>query len=334
MKGGLGMNAGRSLFVVFVVLVTFQLWALSSYAHNGALDELGGHFINKDCVYLLHEPTSLTHSTNNIKELMNLIQQYNSNDCKHGLTESKVDLEGYTFGSEPSASNATKPNLKSAKATGSTIQLGQTYAVTLERCVDGDTAVFEINGASYNTRFLFIDTPESTREKEAFGQEASDFSCRLLENGNLSIQTDGDTLFDKYDRLLAWVFVGGLLLQEEITKAGLVEDFYDFGSYEYENRIRSAMIEAKENRLGMYMTSESNEQDDAKEKQDEAPKPTPPKQNEEEEVVKESGATSAEKEQSAQTLDESTKEEEESSPSLWVIAVVIAIILIYFLKKK
>jgi micrococcal nuclease len=236
--------------ILFTVMMLFDLSAISTFAHNGDRDELGGHFRNKDCMYLLHDPTSLAKSAQNIQELMMLIQQYNSNDCKNRLTAKMVDLEGYVFEGGDS-SNSTHSS-DEAKPNPFTLELGQSYTATLERCVDGDTAVFFINGTSYSTRFLFIDTPESASQKEPYGKEASDFTCSFLKDGDITLETDGSSLFDKYDRLLAWVFVDDQLHQEEITNAGFVEDFYDYGNYQYEDRVRQAMTNARANAIGIY----------------------------------------------------------------------------------
>ncbi|MBS8264071.1 nuclease [Mesobacillus boroniphilus] len=256
-------------------------------AHNGSRDELGGHFRNADCVYILHEPTSIARSAANMQELMSLIKQYNSNqDCKASLNEAKVDLEGHSFpaeGSTPSESTPASSDSPKAAASTGNLQLGKTYDAKLIECTDGDTAVFTINGKAYKSRFLYIDTPESTRTKEPFGLEAAQYTCSFLKKGNITLETDGGSLFDKYDRLLAWVWVGDKLHQEEITKAGLVEDFYDYGSYKYENRIWSAMDYAKENGKGIYaatnspaeQTEQSKEQSEKQEertKQEQKPK--------------------------------------------------------------
>ena len=56
--------------------------------------------------------------------------------------------------------------------------------VTLSKCVDGDTAWFILDGEEIKTRFLAIDTPESTNEIEPFGKEASNYTCDLLTNAN------------------------------------------------------------------------------------------------------------------------------------------------------
>ena len=51
--------------------------------------------------------------------------------------------------------------------------------VTLDKCVDGDTAWFILDGDRIKTRFLAIDTPESTTKKEPYGKEASDYTPSL-----------------------------------------------------------------------------------------------------------------------------------------------------------
>jgi endonuclease YncB( thermonuclease family) len=240
-----------------IILAFMSIFPVQVWAHNGSRDELGGHFRRADCMYLLHEPTELAKSATNMTELITLIKKHNSNSCANGLTESKVELEGYTFSKSTVATTATSTNIP--------LELGKTYGATLEKCTDGDTATFLINGSSYKTRFLYIDTPESTNQQEPYGKEASDYSCTLLQKGQITIETDGPSLFDKYDRLLAWVFVDGQLHQEEITKAGLVEDFYDYGTYKYETRIEAAMLEAKTNGLGLYSVNKQDEsiQEDA-----------------------------------------------------------------------
>ncbi|MGI8386307.1 thermonuclease family protein [Robertmurraya sp. P23] len=245
------MTRKTPIITIMITLVLMSILPFQALAHNGSTDELGGHFRRADCVYLLHEPTDLAKSATSMTELITLIKKHNSNSCASGLTESKVDLEGYTFSKSAVASTATSTNIP--------LELGKTYNATLEKCTDGDTATFSINGSSYKTRLLYIDTPESTNKQEPYGKEASDYSCSLLQKGQITIETDGPSLYDKYDRLLAWVFVDGKLHQEEITKAGLVEDFYDYGTYKYEDRIESAMLEAKANGVGLYSVNKEAE---------------------------------------------------------------------------
>ena len=55
------------------------------------------------------------------------------------------------------------------------------FEVTLDQCVDGDTAWFDIDGKRTKVRFLYIDTPESTNQIEPYGKEASDYTKEQLD---------------------------------------------------------------------------------------------------------------------------------------------------------
>lgn len=136
-----------------------------------------------------------------------------------------------------------------------TIEPGERFAVTLDKCIDGDTAWFMVDGKSTKVRFLYIDTPESTNEIEPYGKEASDYTKEQLMNASsieLELNTDGDTT-DKYERLLAWVFVDGELLQEKLASEGLVEKFYDYGyNYTYKKDIVDADSKARRAKKGIY----------------------------------------------------------------------------------
>lgn len=135
------------------------------------------------------------------------------------------------------------------------IPSGERFEVTLQRVVDGDTAWFDVNGESTKVRFLYIDTPESTKEIQPYGKEASNYTKEQLTNATkieLELNVDGDRT-DKYDRLLAWVFIDGELLQEKLASQGLVKKFYDYGyDYTYKNDIIKADKEAQDNKRGIY----------------------------------------------------------------------------------
>ncbi|MBM6619108.1 thermonuclease family protein [Bacillus sp. RD4P76] len=224
------------------ILLLFTSSPLQVDAHNGALDKLGGHFRNSDCTYLLHKPTSLAKSAKTKAALLTLIKKYSSNSCKNSLTTSKIDSGSIKLPTGTVA--APKPGA---------IVLNKKYTATLVKCTDGDTATFNINGKEYKTRFLFIDTPEYTTTKEKYGKEASEYTCSKLKKAKkIVLETDGKDVYDKYKRLLAWVHVDSSLLQEQITKAGLVEGYYDYGTYDYEAKVRNAMAYAKKYKKGIY----------------------------------------------------------------------------------
>ncbi len=136
--------------------------------------------------------------------------------------------------------------------------------VTLDRCIDGDTARFITSRGSESTRFLAIDTPETvhpTKPEELFGKEASDFTCNQLKNASIiRLEFDENSdMYDRYDRLLAWVFVDDSLLQELIIKEGLGEVAYLYGDYKYTNILFEAEEHAKRNNLNIWSDFQEEE---------------------------------------------------------------------------
>ncbi len=132
------------------------------------------------------------------------------------------------------------------------------YIVTLNKCVDGDTAYFNINDNVIKTRFLAIDTPESTNEIEPYGKEASKFTCDSLTNAEkIEIEYDPNSnKVDKYNRDLVWVWVDDILLQETLIKNGLAEVKYLYGDYDYTARLQEVEADAKINKLKIWSNEE------------------------------------------------------------------------------
>jgi micrococcal nuclease len=322
----------KFIAILLLILLSFSLFPEISSAHRGGKDELGGHFRRDDCTYFLHTPTPLADSAKNINELISLIEQNNSNsDCVSNLSPDTIELEGFTFPSEQTTPTPTlkpKSTPKTKAVAVPALVVGKKYPATLDKCVDGDTANFIVNGKIQKTRFLYIDTPEYTTETEPYGKEASEFTCNFLKQGKITLETDGTELYDKYDRLLAWVWVGDKLHQRVITKIGLVEDFYDYGDYKYEDEVIQAMDQAKSKYAGMYIVNKPVEETKSEE----------PIEESNNEVV-EVNSTSTENKQEEVKVDETASpvvnneldiEEEESISDMYVVFSLI-ITTIFFL---
>ncbi len=94
---------------------------------------------------------------------------------------------------------------------------GEFQSAHLERVVDGDTIVVDIDGESYKVRLIGINTPESVASKEYLertgkentseGKEASEYTKEILADvDTVFLQMDvSDT--DRYDRLLRYVWL-------------------------------------------------------------------------------------------------------------------------------
>ena len=141
-----------------------------------------------------------------------------------------------------------KPEKKAEEKPKSKDTNSNRIAVQLDRVVDGDTAYFIVDGVSENTRFLLIDTPETKSPNtcvQPYGQEASDRLKQLLSSGNITIEYDGPKR-DKYDRLLAHVFVDGKSVQETLLEEGLARIAYIYDPpYKYMDQYEAAEQRAK-----------------------------------------------------------------------------------------
>lgn len=134
------------------------------------------------------------------------------------------------------------------------------FNVTLDKCIDGDTARFVIKDEVKTVRFLSINTPEITHDDvlgEPFGEEASIFTCNMLTNASsIKLQYDSKSdKEDKYGRVLAWVFVDNDLLQEKLVSEGLAEVKYVYNDYKYSAHLKEVEEDAKNKELGIWATT-------------------------------------------------------------------------------
>ncbi len=129
--------------------------------------------------------------------------------------------------------------------------------VTLEKCVDGDTASVILNKKKIKVRFLAVDTPESVhpkKEVEPFGKEASEYTCNKLTNADkIEIEYDPNSdKTDKYDRHLVWIYTDGVLLQKELVSKGYAKVAYLYNDYLYTDELEQAELKAKKDNLGIW----------------------------------------------------------------------------------
>lgn len=119
--------------------------------------------------------------------------------------------------------------------------------VTLKSTLDGDTAVFTLKSGTYSTRFLCIDTPETSNGLDPWGMTAKDYTIDKLTNAKEIIlekdpvlsasKADDPNTFDTYDRLLAFVWVDGELLQWDLVDESLAYVRYLYEDYKYNEQL-------------------------------------------------------------------------------------------------
>ncbi len=134
------------------------------------------------------------------------------------------------------------------------VMANERKTVTLAKCTDGDTAHFIVDGNDTTVRFLAVDTPEYTKEKEPYGKEASEYTCSALKQADvIELEyDDGSDRTDKYGRELAWIFVDGALLQRELVAQGLAEVKYIYGDYAYTEELYEVQEKAKKEQLHIW----------------------------------------------------------------------------------
>lgn len=145
---------------------------------------------------------------------------------------------GQYFWAEPSAPTPANPLAEDS------------YAIS--RVVDGDTIIVAPNT---RVRLLGIDTPETVRPEhpvEPFGPEATAFTRRFLADGTARLTFDRER-FDRFGRHLAYVWVDGQLLNEELLRAGLARWEPQFNYAEpMKRRFKAAQREAQDAQRGVW----------------------------------------------------------------------------------
>ncbi|TWT07332.1 thermonuclease family protein [Planococcus sp. CPCC 101016] len=117
--------------------------------------------------------------------------------------------------------------LESTDTAGTTDQID----VEVTQVIDGDTIKIMYEGKEVTVRYLLMDTPETNHPRlgeQPLGKEATEENKRLIESGDVSIEFDVGDRFDDYDRLLAYIYVDGESVQEQLLEAGLARVAYVF----------------------------------------------------------------------------------------------------------
>lgn len=130
------------------------------------------------------------------------------------------------------------------------------YYVT--EIIDGDTIKVLYNGEEVKVRYIGIDTPEThsdyqdSKPNGEFGIEAMEFNRDLISQSGwrVSIIARG---YDKYDRLLAYVYTkDDKMINEEIIRNGLARPLTYTSTSEHSQDFKEAYEEAFKERRGIF----------------------------------------------------------------------------------
>jgi micrococcal nuclease len=122
----------------------------------------------------------------------------------------------------------------------------------VERVIDGDTIVLD---GHVRVRLIGVDTPETVhphKPVETLGPEATQFTRSLVDDRDVTLGFDRERR-DRYGRVLAYVYVDGKLVNEEIIRAGFsrAETRYKFARA-MALRFQQAEDEAREAGRGIW----------------------------------------------------------------------------------
>jgi len=123
--------------------------------------------------------------------------------------------------------------------------INSTRSVKVNRVLDGDT--IEIEGGE-RIRYLGINAPESG---QPFSTEATRENERLVAGRVVNLEFDVQTQ-DRYQRLLAYIWVGNMLVNKEIVKNGYAISETIQPNVKYQDLILEAQQEAREHCRGLW----------------------------------------------------------------------------------
>ena len=120
--------------------------------------------------------------------------------------------------------------------------------VLVQRVVDGDTIVL---AGGERVRYLGIDTPEVTGVPELFGPEATEANRRLVEGRRVRLERDV-TDRDRFDRLLRYVYVDGVMVNAELLREGFAKVLVYPPDSRYAQCLAALEEEAREAGRGLW----------------------------------------------------------------------------------
>ncbi|MYL35551.1 thermonuclease family protein [Pontibacillus yanchengensis] len=136
-----------------------------------------------------------------------------------------------------------------------TIQEENKKSATVTRVVDGDTIEVNVDGETEDVRMLLVDTPETkhpSKPVQPFGPEASEFAKEKLSGKEITLEFDGPKR-DKYDRLLAYVWVDDKNFNKMLLEEGLARYAYVYDPpYTYSQEFMKAQNRAKDAEKGIW----------------------------------------------------------------------------------
>jgi micrococcal nuclease len=137
--------------------------------------------------------------------------------------------------------------------------LTSTTTALVTKVIDGDTIDVVIDGATKTTRvrYIGVDTPEPYANEipECGSLEATTRNTELV-NGQTVIIAPGADPYDKYDRLLAYVYVGDIFVNEVLLGEGYATVLMIEPNTYYQNKFNELYKRARLEKRGIWALCE------------------------------------------------------------------------------
>jgi len=127
----------------------------------------------------------------------------------------------------------------------------------VSRVVDGDTIEVTKKGVKEKVRLIGVNTPETVdprKKVECFGKEASAYAKEILIGKQVKLVTDDtQTRYDKYGRLLAYVYrEDGLFVNADLIAKGYAYEYTYRLPYLHQKEFKKLQDDARINKRGLW----------------------------------------------------------------------------------
>ena len=122
------------------------------------------------------------------------------------------------------------------------------------RVVDGDTIHVRIGARVEKVRYIGVNTPEvhhPRKGEEPGGREAAEVNRRLVEGERVRLELDVQER-DRYGRLLAYVWVGDVMVNAELVRLGYAQVMTIPPNVRYQEIFVKLQREAREAGRGLW----------------------------------------------------------------------------------
>lgn len=122
------------------------------------------------------------------------------------------------------------------------------------RVVDGDTVHVRVGARIEKVRYIGVNTPEvhhPTKGAEPGGHEATRENARLVAERRVRLELDVQTR-DRYGRLLAYVWVGEVMVNAELVRRGYAQVMTVPPNIRYQNLFLRLQRDAREAGRGLW----------------------------------------------------------------------------------